>query len=265
MRTIRYGPAESQEADLHLPLLPTSTRPPVICLLHGGFWRMPYGREELGPVARDLAARGFAVWNLEYRRLGAPGGGWPETLQDVATGVDHLANLVTEGFELDLGRVLVVGHSAGGHLALWSAARVGKPGVLRRPTRVQPVAAAGLAAILDLAVAFADHAGDGAVGELLGGSPTSRPERYAAASPLALLPLGVDQLILHGAADEALPIETTRQYVSAAVAAGDRVEFVAPRGAGHMDYLDPESTAHATLCRWLERFADRSSRGGREA
>jgi acetyl esterase/lipase len=254
-RTSRYGPLESQEGDLYLPTLPNSPRPPVVCLLHGGFWRMPYGREELDPVARDLAARGFAVWNLEYRRLGAPLGGWPETFQDVAAGIDHLATLAAEGAALDPGRVIVAGHSAGGHLALWSVARGDRPDLLRRPARVRPIAAAGLAAIVDLATAFEQDAGRGAVGELLGGSPDTQPARYAAASPLALLPLGVDQLILHGTLDEALPVATARLYARAATAAGDRVQFTELPRAGHMDYLDPGSEAHATLCRWLETRA----------
>jgi acetyl esterase/lipase len=251
MRTIRYGPSESQEADLHIPRI---TRPPVVCLLHGGFWRMPYGRDEFGPVARDLTSRGFAVWNLEYRRLGAPAGGWPGTFHDVAAGIDHLANLVAAGTDLDLSRVIVVGHSAGGHLALWSAARDSKQSVLRKPTRVQPAAAAGLAAIVDLVRTFALSAGNGAVNELLGGSPGQQPARYATASPIALLPLGVPHLILHGTADEALPVETAREYVRAAKAAGDSVQFFELPHAAHMEYLDTNSEAHSTLCRWLEQF-----------
>jgi acetyl esterase/lipase len=255
VRTFRYGPAESQEADLHLPPRPQAHRPPVVCLLHGGFWRLPYGRNEFAPVARDLAAHGFAVWNLEYRRLGAPGGGWPGTFEDVAAGIDHLARLVAEGAQLDLGRVLVAGHSAGGQLALWSGAPSDRPGPLPRPTRVQPLAVAGLAAIVDLVGAFAQGAGNGAVGELLAGSPEARPERYAAVSPVALLPLGVEQLIVHGTGDEALPVATARNYARAATLAGDRVQFTELPRAGHMDVLDPESEAHATLCRWLTRFS----------
>jgi acetyl esterase/lipase len=252
MRAIKYGPSDHQEGDLYLP---DASRPPVVCLLHGGFWRMPYSRGEFGPVARDLAVRGFAVWNLEYRRLGAPGGGWPETLQDVAAGIDHLATIVAEGTELDLNRVTVVGHSAGGHLALWAAARTDKRGTLRVPTRVRPVAAAGLAAVVDLARAHALSVGNSAVGDLLEGSPDQRPIRYATASPIALLPLGVKQLIVHGAADKALPIELARNYARVAHAAGDSIQLSELPTAGHMDYLDPSSEAHSTLCRWLEQPA----------
>jgi acetyl esterase/lipase len=215
---------------------------------------MPYGREELAAVAADLAARGFAVWNLEYRRLGEPGSGFPGTFDDVAAGIDHLANLVDHGIELDLRRVILAGHSAGGNLALWSAARGARPGGLRRPARVTPIAAAGLAAIVDLAGSFAANAGNGAAGELLGGSPQSFPERFAVASPRELLPLGVEQLIVHGAADEALPVASAREYAHAAEEAGDRVEYAELPRAGHMDFVDPGSEAHDTLCRWLERF-----------
>jgi len=174
-----------------------------------------------------------------------------EFWQDVAAGIDHLAMVVAEGTELDLNRVTVVGHSAGGHLALWSGARSDKRGALRVPTRVRPVAAAGLAAVVDLARAHALSVGNSAVGELLEGSPGQQPTRYAVASPIALLPLGVKQLIVHGAADDALPIEMARNYAQAAQAAGDSVQFCELPAAGHMDYLDPGSEAHSTLCRWL--------------
>jgi acetyl esterase/lipase len=159
--------------------------------------------------------------------------------------------VVAEGTELDLNRVTVVGHSAGGHLALWSAARTDKRGTLRVPTHVRPAAAAGLAAVVDLARAHALSVGNSAVGELLEGSPDQQPIRYAAASPIALLPLGVKQLIVHGVADEALPIEVTRNYVQAARAAGDTIQFSELPDAGHMDCLDPCSKGHMTLCRWL--------------
>lgn len=248
MRTIRYGPSDSQAGDLYVPGIP---RPPVVCLLHGGFWRLPYGRGELAPIAEDLAARGFAVWNLEYRRIGEPGGGWPGTLQDVAAGVDHLATLVADGADLELGQVTVVGHSAGGQLALWLAARDRGLGHASAPSRVRPDAVAGLAAVADLAGADSLDSGRGAVKALLGGTPRQHPERYAAASPIALLPLGVRQLIVHGTADDVLPVELARGYVRAARAAGDGVQLVELPGAGHMDYLDPGSAAHATLCRWL--------------
>ena len=251
VHTIKYGPSDSHVGDLYLPNV---GRPPVVCLLHGGFWRMPYGREEFNPVARDLASRNFAVWNLEYRRLGESGGGWPETFHDVAAGIDHLASLAVEGIELDLGRVVAVGHSAGGHLALWSSARNHRQTPLRTPVRIRPAGAVGLAAVVDLARTFSLGSGDSAVRAFLDGSPSQQSVRYAAASPVALLPLGVNQLIVHGEMDATLPVEIAREYVQAARAAGDNVQFAELPRAGHMDFLDPASDAHATLCAWLEQF-----------
>lgn len=243
---VRYGSRADQEGDLHLPAAP---RPPVVCLLHGGFWRMPYGRDQMTAIADDLVSRGLAVWNLEYRRLGAPDGGWPGTLDDVVEGVDHLAQLAADGVDLDLDRVTVVGHSAGGHLALWVAGHN-----RARPSRAGQVrlsAAVGLAPIADLAEACDSDAGGGVVAELMGGAPGQYPERYRSASPMAMLPLGVRQLILHGTADEVVPIEPSRRYARAASAAGDRIELVELPGTGHMEYLDPTSEAYGTLCRWL--------------
>lgn len=249
METHRYGPLDSQEADLYLP---SASRPPVVCLLHGGFWRMPYARDETAPIAADLAARGYAVWNIEYRRVGAAGGGWPGTLHDVAQAIDHLATLADRGLALNLDRVCVAGHSAGGHLALWSCSRSKGHLEVRGPSRVLPIAVAGLAAVVDLVSRHALSTGINPVDEFMGGTPEQVLDRYAAASPLSLLPLGVKQLILHGTADDALPVELTRQYVLAAQRAGDAIEYVELEGGGHMEFLDPASKAHHALCRWLE-------------
>ena len=246
--TFRYGPDEAQQGDLYLPASP---RPPVACLLHCGFWRMPHGREQFAAVAGDLRRRGFAAWNIGYRRLGAPGGGWPGTLRDVAVAVDHLATLADGGIELDLDRIILVGHSAGGQLALWAAARDRRADV-PLPARVRPVGVAALAAVADLAGAHTLGAGNDAVAEFLGGSVERYPERLAAASPMALLPLGTRQFVVHGGEDDALPVELYRRYASAALAAGDCVDFAELPGAGHMDYLDPGSEAHALLCGWLD-------------
>lgn len=250
--TYAYGPAPAQEGDLHLP---EQTHPPVVVLLHGGFWTMPHGREQMTAVADDLAMRGFAVWNLEYRRLGAPGGGWPGTLADVAAGLDHLAQLAADGVDLDLDRVAVAGHSAGGHLALWCGAR-------RRlradPSPIRLSLAIGLAPIADLGRAAALRVGGDVVAGFLGGPPDRVPERYRAASPKEMLPLGVPQLILHGTADDAVPIELSRRYAETAQTAGDTIELVELQGMGHMEYLDPGSDAHAMLLRRLAAMVERA-------
>lgn len=238
---IPYGPAVDHQADLHVP---ATARPAVVCLLHGGFWRMPYGRDQMTAVAEDLAARGFAVWNLEYRRLGSEGAGFPGTMDDVDAGIDHLAKLPALGFDLDLDRVIVAGHSAGGHLALWAGGRAPS-----RAVRVRAVA--GLAPIADLDRAYVLRVGGEVVAELLGGTPAEHPDRLRAASPIQRLPLGVRQLILHGSDDAAVPIELSRRYARAAEAKGDRVELIELPATGHMEFLDPATEAHAAFCRWL--------------
>jgi acetyl esterase/lipase len=257
MRTISYGRLPDQVGDLYLP---RAERPPVICLLHGGFWRMPWGRDHIEPLAIDLKERGFAVWNLEYRRVTAPGlatssaaaGGWPATLQDVGAGIDHLAVLAADGVSLDLSQITVVGHSAGGHLALWCACR-DRGANDYQPVRVSIAAAVGLAPVADLNLAFQLGCGNGAVADFLGGTPAEQPARYRTTSPAAMLPLGVKQLLIHGTPDEDVPIEISRNYARAAAAAGDDVTFLELKSATHMDLVDPVSAAHAALCGWLSR------------
>jgi acetyl esterase/lipase len=258
MRTERYGLLGGQEGDLYVP---AQSRSSVICLLHGGFWRMPYAREQFNAVAWDLVGRGFAVWNIEYRRLGARGGGWPGTFEDVLTGIEHLGCLRAEYADLDLHRVAVVGHSAGGHLALWSAARqrVDQGHGIARRVHISAVAA--LAPVADLVQAHLLGLGGAAVSELLGGSPIEKAARYHAASPQLMLPLQVPQLVIHGTADSAVPIDLSRGYVRAALDAGDDVEMLEMPGTGHMDFLESTSKVHAALCNWLARtLADSSHR-----
>jgi acetyl esterase/lipase len=229
---------------------------PVAVLLHGGFWRSQRTLELMRPLAADLAGRGFAVWNLEYRRVGQPGGGWPGTLEDVAAGMDHLAGLA--GREpLELSRLVVVGHSAGGHLALWSAARPGLPAAAPGSAPlVVPRLVVSLAGVCDLHAGARDGIGEGAVAEFLGAGPDQAPERYRLTSPLARLPLGVRQVLLHGDADPRVPVEQSRAYAAAAGAAGDPVELVELPGVDHMAVIDPASPAWAAVAARLGLLAD---------
>ncbi len=245
--TLSYGPSPSQAGELHLP---GSTPAPVVCLFHGGFWRHPYGRDQMDAVARDLAGRGYAVWNAGYRRVGEPGGGWPGTLEDAFAAVDALAAFPQAAGVLDLARVALVGHSAGGHLALLAGQR-NRPAGLTPASVVRPKAVAALAPVADLQEAHRLDSGRGAVAALLGGSPDQVPERYAAASPRARLPLGIPQLLLHGDLDAALPLALSRDYAEADRAAGDAITFHALAGQGHMAFLDPAGEAHGILCAWL--------------
>lgn len=182
-------------------------------------------------LAADLAGRGIAAWNVEYRRVGEDGGGWPGTLEDVAAAIDHLADVP----EVDRARVATCGHSAGGHLALWLAGRRrvahGLPGAA---PRVTPVAAVAQAGVCDLEQAWRDELGGGAVEALLG-SLDAVPERFAAASPAALAPLGVPQLLVHGDADDIVPISQSRAYAALEPAA----ELIELPGADHFAVIEP--------------------------
>lgn len=248
-RIEHYGERPDQLGDLILPAVP---HPAVVCLLHGGLWRLPYARDQMLGVAHDLAARGFAVWNLEYRRIGEPGGGWPGTFEDVASGIDHLVNLAAASVDLDLDRVVVAGHSSGGHLALWAGG-----GWLSGAPRVKVSAVVGQAPIPDLAGAYRMGVCGSAIADLLGGAPADQPDRCRQASPIERLPLGIPQLIIHGSHDDSIPVSLSRAYVEAARLAGDPADLHEIAGMGHMEYLDPASEAHRILCGWLERVTTR--------
>jgi acetyl esterase/lipase len=254
---VPYGPHPDQFLELTLP---AGTGPaPAVVVLHGGFWRAPYGIELARPLAADLAAAGFAAVAVEYRRVGA-GGGWPVTLEDVAAAVDALADLADRAGpdlagRLDLDDVTVVGHSAGGHLAAWVAGRErlpdGAPGA--RP-RVRVTAAVLQAGVLDLGLAAAQRMGDGAVQGLLGAEPEDAPDRYAVADPVRLVPYGVDLLCVHGTADDDVPPGQSARYAAAAAAVGVPVEVRWVDG-DHMGLIDPDGAPWALVRAWLRERA----------
>jgi acetyl esterase/lipase len=226
---IPYGDHPDQVANLHRPAREGGPWPCVV-LVHGGFWRSGWDRTLMTPLACDLAARGVAAWNVEYRRVGQDGGGWPGTFEDVAAAVDLLAELD----DVDAQRVATCGHSAGGHLALWLAARWRLPvGAVGAEPRIQPIAAVAQAGVCDLERAWRDDLGTGAVEGLLGPAKAVR-ERVAVASPAALAPLGVRQLLVHGTADDIVPVTQSRDYARR----DPQVELVELDGVDHFDVID---------------------------
>jgi acetyl esterase/lipase len=246
--SIRYGDERSQVGNFHLPAGDGAPWP-CVALLHGGFWRSGWDRTLMTPLAHSLARRGVAVWNVDYRGTGVDGGGWPATLEDVAAALDQLARME----HVDTARVATCGHSAGGHLALWLAARTRLPtGAPGADARVAPVAAVALAGVADLVAAARDRLGDGAAQALLGGEPDSYPERYAAASPAELLPLGVPQLLVHGARDEIVPLTQSTDHAARALAAGDVVDLVTLPNDDHFDVIEPGGAAWKAVTSWLE-------------
>ena len=252
---IRYGEGDYHFGDLRLPSGPAPY--PVVVAIHGGFWRSRYDLEHLGHLCAALATHGMASFSLEYRRIGHAGGGVPGTLDDVARGADFLRQLAPR-HGLDLERVVALGHSAGGHLALMLAARAGN----RRATALgaPPLALRGvvaLAAVSDLARGYRENLGDGVVGAFVGGSPEALAERYAEASPAALLPLGVAQTLVHGTEDDTVPYAFSVDYVARAKRAGDVATLVTLPGAGHFDVIVPGSSAWPSVVEAVASLLDR--------
>lgn len=232
---LRYGADDLRKGELRLP--PGSGPFPVAVVIHGGCWMAKMDSlKGTAPLADALAQRGIATWNIEYRRLGNPGGGWPGTFEDVAAGVDHLRELARSQ-PLDLTRVVVVGHSSGAHLALWAASR---------PKLLAPLGGAG--AFRPAAVVAIDGPGELApfigideqicgqpvVVPLLGGSPQEKPDVYRTATPRAQLPLGLSQFFVTAELGELM-----QAYIADARTRGDRVEVLAPAGANHFDIITP--------------------------
>jgi acetyl esterase/lipase len=230
---VAYGPSPDQFGELWLPS--GQRQPGTVVVIHGGFWRARYDVALGRPLAADLAARGYVVWNLEYRRVGA-GGGWPATFADAAAGVDRLGDL-----DVDTSAVTAIGHSAGGHLAAWLAGRDRLPEQAPGgPPRVTVTAVVAQAGVLALVEAAERSVGAGAVPDLMGGLPGAVPARYRIGDPLASAPLARPVLCVHGRDDESVPFEQSIRYVEAS--AGGAARLVEVTG-GHMAHIDTDNLA----------------------
>jgi acetyl esterase/lipase len=226
VETVAYGEHADQVIDLRRP--PASSAPRLALVLHGGFWRAPYTRRNTTALSVALAEAGWASANVEYRRLGP--GRWRPMLDDVLD-----ARRALDAFD----HVVAVGHSAGGHLALWLAAE----GAVD--------AAVGLGAVCDLRAAAAAGLGDDAAQELLGGDADDVPDAYGAADPAVRLPLGVPQVLVHGGDDDRVPLSHARDYAERARAAGDDCRVIDLAG-GHFEPIDPRSSAWQHVLGGLE-------------
>ena len=238
---IAYGDDPLQFVNLHLP---EGQGPhPVIIFIHGGCWLSDYDISYSGKLAEAFTREGIAVWNIEYRRVGNAGGGWPGTFSDIAQAADQLYEQA-EKYSLDSSRVIVSGHSAGGHLALWLAARPQFPAdsifAVKQDSTLKGVLA--LAPAPDLALLHEQGVCDAVIDKLMGGSPEQRPERYAMASATELVPLSLPQLLVIGKHDKHWrPVG--ERYYNAAKAAEDNVRIVMAEESGHFEMMDPDSSS----------------------
>jgi acetyl esterase/lipase len=248
---VPYGTLPEQVIDLRLPP-PTqrqAAKAPLIVLVHGGFWRPTYDRRHLGPMASALAAAGYVVAVPEYRRAGMADEGWTGPFNDVAAALDRVA-AVAAPHGADTSRVTWAGHSAGGHLVLWAAARPGLPAGSPWRGPVSATHVVSLAGLTSLRLCAEWNLGAGAVRLLMGGGPDEVPERYAVADPAALPAPPVPVTLVHGSDDDTVP-----PRMSQAFTAGRLVEIP---GAGHFDLIDPQSPAWPRVLSVLagSRFPD---------
>lgn len=244
---VPYGADAEQFADLRLPVAAAGPFP-VVIVIHGGCWVSRFATlQSTAAMADALRDEGIATWNVEYRRLDQPGGGWPDTFTDIGAAVDHI-RVLARSHPLDLSRVVVTGHSAGAHLALWAAARHRLPAGSPIST-VDPfvpkaaVAIGGPGDLADFSTYDQKICGAPVISQLMGGGPADRPERYRLGSPVALLPLGVAQMLVVGDADGVMPEPSRRAYAEAARAAGDRIDVRVAPDAGHFEVIAPTSPA----------------------
>lgn len=256
---IAYGTDSSQFGELRVPSGPGPH--PVAILIHGGCFKAAYATlRDLAPMGDALKEMGIATWNIEYRRLGDPAGGWPGTYLDVGRAVDHL-RVLADHHVLDLGRVVVVGHSAGGHLAMWAAARARVPGAsdlhVRDPLPVRGVL--DLAGPVDLTANIAEYEGlcrDTVITALVGGTPAEVPERYAQASAIKLLPFGIPQVLLIGEFEEFVPRPLAETYVRAAAEAGDPAKLIVIPNVGHFEIASPRAVTWPRVASAIRALLD---------
>lgn len=250
---VRYGDDPSQVAEL---LLPDAFGPyPVVVLIHGGWWRPGWDRRGVREIARDIVREGYATWNLEYRLVGEEGGGWPGTFEDIAAGIDKLAEKAGD-YNFDLNRVVFLGHSAGGQLALWAASRsMFEPGFVGADPAVTPTTVISLAGVCDLVAGAEEDLGDGAVRDLMGGMPDEVPLTYLSASPVALQPGPARHLLVHSVTDEIVPVSQSRAYVAEATARGADVEYIELTEGNHFAVIDTETDIWGSLIDRLDELA----------
>jgi acetyl esterase/lipase len=246
---LKYGEDSSQKGNLYIP---NGNIKGTICLLHGGFWKMPYDLHQFDQICETLLIEGFIVWNIEYRRTGVPERKWLDPFEDAVKSINYLTELKKTYHPIDVNNVIIMGHSAGGHLAMWLGNK--NENITKEKLIIEPKCILGLAPILDLVESYNNKAGENAAQQLLQCTPSENITRYMNASPKELLPLKKRTIILHGDKDEYLPIETTRKYSIISNSYNNNLTLFEIKEGTHMDFIDPNSKATQKVLDLLKKL-----------
>jgi acetyl esterase/lipase len=253
---ISYGADPNQFAELRFP---QGNGPfPMLFVVHGGFWQSRYDLSHIGHLCAALTSKGIITCNIEYRRIGNPGGGWPGTFLDISLATRNIVQTTSSDSRFDHARTAVLGHSAGGHLALWltGSQRISKSSPLYMDQKQAITKGISLAGVSDLRLAWEQKLGHGIVTRLMGGTPKEYPDQYNAGSPIELLPTGASQALVHGTIDDTVPVSQSEAYVEKAERLGDWPTLVKLNEAGHFDLIDPESEAWPAVARAVLSLLD---------
>lgn len=252
---LSYGADLLQFGDLRVP---DGDGPfPVLVIIHGGCWLSQYDLSLMDEMAEDLTARGYATWNLEYRRTEDQGGGWPGTFLDVANGLNYIKNLA-KGYPIDESKVVVMGHSAGGHLALWlgSQEQLPEENELKIKNLLKITGIISLAGITDLESYDAPSGCGSNVRKLMGGPISEFPNRYAIASPINLIPLEIPQILITGKDDNIVSVDHIAPYYNQALSVGDPIRLITIPDAGHFEVITPGSVAWPHIVQAVAELTD---------
>jgi dipeptidyl aminopeptidase/acylaminoacyl peptidase len=253
---MRYGDDPNQFAEIRFPKYKGPF--PLLFVVHGGFWQSVYDLSHIGHLCAAFTSRGIITCNIEYRRIGNSGGGWPGTFQDISLGTRNILQDLSNDSRFDQTRTAIVGHSAGGHLALWlvGSHRISKSSPLHNDQKQEIRRAISLAGVSDLRSAWTKKLGHGTVTRLMGGSPDEHPDRYDVGSPIELLPTGARHVLVHGTADDTVPLSQSEAFVERADKLGDQSTLINLDGIGHYELIDPKSETWPEVVRAVLSLLD---------